>query len=114
MAEASPICRGKNLTIETILAFVNAMPTSPMKKSEFHEHTEKRLKGWTQTHSQIARQVALYYESNGICYPRFTKKVSYLEVLEYMVKKTNYTLFQIYILRVSITFKTSLQTFMLF
>ena len=85
MAEASPICRGKNLTIETILAFVNAMPTSPMKKSEFHEHTEKRLKGWTQTHSQIARQVALYYESNGICYPRFTKKVSYLEVLEYMV-----------------------------
>lgn len=85
MAEASPICRGKNLTIETILAFVNAMPTSPMKKSEFHEHTEKRLKGWTQTHSQIARQVALYYESNGICYPRFTQKVSYLEVLKYMV-----------------------------
>lgn len=84
MAEASPICRGKNLTIETILAFVNAMPTSPMKKSEFHEHTEKSLKGWTQTHSQIARQLALYYESNGICYPRFTQKVSYLDVLGYM------------------------------
>lgn len=85
MAEASPICRGKNLTIETILAFVNAMPINPMKKSEFHEYTEKRLKGWTQTHSQIARQVALYYESNGICYPRFTKRASYLDVLKYMV-----------------------------
>lgn len=84
MAEASPLCRGKNLTIETILAFVNAMPTIPMKKAEFHEYTEMRLKGWIQTHSQIARQVALYYESNGICYPRFTKRVSYLDVLKYM------------------------------
>ena len=84
MAEASPICRGKNLTVETILAFVNAMPIHQMKKSEFHDYTEKRLKGWTQTHSQIARQVALYYESDGICYPRFTKKVSYSEVLRYV------------------------------
>ena len=84
MAEASPICRGKNLTIETILAFINAMPINSMKKSEFHEYTEKRLKGWTQTHSQIARQVALYYECDGICYPRFNRKVTYFEVLKYM------------------------------
>lgn len=85
MAEASPICRGKNLTIETILAFVNAMPTHSMKKSEFHEYTEKKLKGWTQTHSQIARQVALYYEYDGVCYPRFDRKVTYFEVLKYML-----------------------------
>ncbi len=84
MSEASPICRGKNLTIETIMAFVNAMPIHSMKKSEFHEYTEKRLKGWTQTHSQIARQVALYYECDGVCYPRFNKKVTYFEVLKYM------------------------------
>ena len=32
MSEASPICRGKNLTLETVLAFVNAMPLTPMKK----------------------------------------------------------------------------------
>lgn len=85
MAEASPICRGKNLTIETVLAFINAMPLMPMKKSLFHSTTEEKLKGWTQTHSQIARQLALYYEKDGICYPRFTNAVSYIDVLKYVM-----------------------------
>lgn len=84
MAEASPICRGKNLTLETVLAFVNAMPLVPMKKAEFHRITEIRLKGWTQTHSQIARQLALYYEKDGMCIPRFTRKMSCSEILRYV------------------------------
>ena len=84
MAEASPICRGKNLTVETVMAFVNAMPLTPMKKTAFHNATESKLKGWTQTHSQIARQLALYYEENGVCYPRFTHKVTYSDVLKYV------------------------------
>lgn len=84
MAEASPICRGKNLTLETILAFVNAMPLVSMKKAEFHFATETKLKGWTQTHSQIARQLALYYEKDGMCIPRFTRKVSCSEILRYV------------------------------
>lgn len=84
MAEASPICRGKNLTLETVLAFVNAMPLEPMKKAEFHIITEAKLKGWTQTHSQIARQLALYYEKDGMCIPRFTRKVSCSEILRYV------------------------------
>ena len=84
MTEASPICRGKNLTLETILAFVNAMPLVPMKKAEFHFATETKLKGWTQTHAQIARQLALYYEKDGMCIPRFTRKVSCSEILRYV------------------------------
>ena len=84
MAEASPICRGKNLTLETVLAFVNAMPLVSMKKAEFHVATETKLKGWTQTHSQIARQLALYYEKDGMCIPRFTRKVSCSEILRYV------------------------------
>lgn len=84
MAEASPICRGKNLTLETVLAFVNAMPLVPMKKAEFHRITETRLKGWTQTHSQIARQLALYYEKDGMCIPRFIRKMSCSEILRYV------------------------------
>ena len=84
MAEASLICRGKNLTLETVLAFVNAMPLVPMKKAEFHRITETRLKGWTQTHSQIARQLALYYEKDGMCIPRFTRKMSCSEILRYV------------------------------
>ena len=85
MSEASPICRGKNLTLETVLAFVNAMPLTPMKKAEFHAVTESKLKGWTQTHSQIARQLALYFEKEGICYPRFSQRVTCTDILCYMV-----------------------------
>ena len=85
MAEASPICRGKNLTVETVLAFINAMPLNSMEKNAFHSVCESKLKGWTQTHSQIARQLALYYEEAGICYPRFSHKVTYSEVVEYVV-----------------------------
>ena len=84
MAEASPICRGKNLTLETVLSFVNAMPLVPMKKTNFHSDTESKLKGWSQTHSQIARQLALYYEKDGMCLPRFTRKVSCSEILRYV------------------------------
>lgn len=84
MAEASPICRGKSLTLETVLSFVNAMPLVPMKKTNFHSATESKLKGWTQTHSQIARQLALYYEKDGMCLPRFTRKVSCSEILRYV------------------------------
>lgn len=85
MSEASPICRGKNLTLETVLAFVNAMPLTPMKKAEFHAVTESKLKGWAQTHSQIARQLALYFEKEGICYPRFSQRMTYTDILCYMV-----------------------------
>lgn len=84
MAEASPIFRGKKLTLETVLSFVNAMPLESMKKAEFHNVTEAKLKGWTQTHAQIARQLALYYEKDGMCIPRFTRKVSCSEILRYV------------------------------
>lgn len=82
--EASPICRGQNLTMETVLCFLNAMPKKAMNKSDFNSYAEARLKGWTQTHSQIARQMALYYEDGGICYPRFVSAVSFEEVLTFV------------------------------
>lgn len=86
MADASPICRGKNLTLETVLAFINAMPKCNMAKSEFMQYCETRLKGWTQTHSQIARQMALYYEDEqGICHPRFYSEVSVKDAVVYAV-----------------------------
>ena len=72
--EASPICRGKNLSWETVLLFYNNMPREAMPKADFNAYTEARINAWTQTHSQIARQLAFYYEDDGICYPRFTKK----------------------------------------
>ena len=82
--EASPICRGKNLSWETILLFYNNIPREAMPKAQFNSYTEARINGWTQTHSQIARQLAFYYEEDGICYPRFTKEMSYADLFKYM------------------------------
>ena len=89
MAEntATPICRGKNLTFETVLAFVDAMPNKAMVKKEFHAFAEKRLKGWTTTHSQIARQLALYYEDeNEYCHPRFINGFTIVDIFNYVCK----------------------------
>ena len=70
--------------METVLALVNAIPTQPLPKGQFHAYGEQHLKGWKQTHSQIARQMALYYEDwEGICHPRFTRKVSIETILKY-------------------------------
>lgn len=82
--DASPICRGKNLSWETVLLFYNNMPREAMPKAQFHLYTEAKINGWTQTHSQIARQLAFYYEKDGICYPRFTSEISYSILFEYM------------------------------
>lgn len=82
--EASPICRGQNLTLETVLMFIYAMPKTAMSKNDFNSHAEQRMKGWTQTHSQIARQVALYYESEGICYPRFHGNTNIEDIVRYI------------------------------
>lgn len=82
--EASPICRGKNLSWETILLFFNNMPKAPMPKADFNSYVESRIDSWIRTHSQLARQLAFYYEEDGVCYPRFTKETSYTELFRYM------------------------------
>ena len=82
--EASPICRGKNLSWETVLLFFNNMPREAMPKAKFNSYVEAKINAWTQTHSQIARQLAFYYEENGICYPRFTEKTSLQDLFAYM------------------------------
>ena len=82
--EASPICRGKNLSWETVLLFFNNMPKEAMPKAKFNAYVESRINAWTQTHSQIARQLAFYYEDNGICYPRFTQKTNLQDLFIYM------------------------------
>ena len=82
--EASPICRGKNLSWETIMLFYNYMPKSPMPKNEFNKFVEKNINSWTTTHSQIARQLAFYYEKEGICYPRFNEKSTLIDLFIYM------------------------------
>jgi hypothetical protein len=60
------------------------MPKKPMPKNQFNSFVESRIKAWTQTHSQIARQLAFYYEKDGICYPRFDERTTYAELFSYV------------------------------
>ena len=64
--------------------FFNNMPKKPMPKNQFNSFVESRIKAWTQTHSQIARQLAFYYEKDGICYPRFDERTTYAELFSYV------------------------------
>ena len=81
---SSPICRGKNLTWETVFLFFDNMPRVPMPLADFHNFVEANVNGWRQTHSQIARQLGFYYEDNGICYPRFTEETTFEDLAKYM------------------------------
>ena len=83
--EASPICRGKNLSWETVMLFFNYIPKHPMPKDKFNTYVENNINSWTQTHSQIARQLAFYYEDEGICYPRFDENSTLSDLFNYMV-----------------------------
>ena len=83
--EASPICRGKNLSWETVMLFFNYMPKEPMPKDKFNSYVEENINSWTQTHSQIARQLAFYYEEDGVCYPRFNEASTLEDLFNYLI-----------------------------
>ena len=80
----SIICRGKNLHLATMKQFFAALPLRAMPKDEFLDYAEKRMTGFRQTHSQIARQMGLYYcDENNVCHPRFSQVKSLDQILSY-------------------------------
>lgn len=82
---APAICRGQTVKYDIVLKLVEVMPRHSMNRKEFTDIQEAKFPGWGTTHSQVARQLGLYYENNDICYPRFTHDVSVAEVIVYAV-----------------------------
>ena len=64
--------------------FFNNIPRIPMPKADFNKYVEERISEWTRTHSQLARQLAFYYEKDGVCYPRFGVRATIDELFAYM------------------------------
>lgn len=82
--DPSVICRGKNLHLPSLKHFIAAIPKTAMPKAQFFAYAEQRMKGFQKTHSQIARQLGLYYcDAQGICHPRFTEDVSFDAIFKY-------------------------------
>ena len=84
MGVPSLICRGKNLHLAVMKQFLYALPKHDMGKDKFYEYAEARMSGFTTTHSQIARQLGLYYcDAKNICHIRFNYEPSLVELLQY-------------------------------
>lgn len=80
----APICRAQNPELEIVKKFLFAMPHVAKNKDEFDEISESKFPGWSSTHYQMAKQMALYFCKEGICTPRFQSNVTTSEIASYM------------------------------
>lgn len=81
---AAPICRAQNPELDVVKRFLNAMPNYDMPKKDYDSETESKFSGWTSTHYQMAKQMALYYTKDDVCHPRFKNNVTTEDILKYM------------------------------
>lgn len=81
---AAPICRAQNPELDVVKRFLNAMPNYDMPKKDYDNATEAKFSGWTSTHYQMAKQMALYYTKGDVCHPRFKNNVTTENILKYM------------------------------
>ena len=81
---AAPICRAQNPELDVVKRFLNAMPNYDMPKKDYDNATESKFSGWTSTHYQMAKQMALYYTKDDVCHPRFKNNVTTENILKYM------------------------------
>ena len=81
---AAPICRAQNPELDVVKRFLNAMPNYDMPKKDYDNATEAKFSGWTSTHYQMAKQMALYYMKDDVCHPRFKNNVTTENILKYM------------------------------
>ncbi len=81
---AALICRAQNPEFDVVKRLLYAMPNCDMPKKDFDSITESKFKGWTTTHYQIAKEMALYYTKDNVCHPRFRDNVTTTDILNYM------------------------------
>lgn len=81
---AAPICRAQNPELDVVKRFLNAMPNYDMPKKDYDNATEAKFSGWTSTHYQMAKQMALYYTKGDVCHPRFKNNVTTENILKYI------------------------------
>ena len=81
---AAPICRAQNPELDVVKRFLYAMPNRDMPKKDYDIATEAKFNGWTSTHYQMAKQMALFYTKDDVCRPRFKSGTTTGDILEYL------------------------------
>lgn len=78
---ADVICRWRNATPKTVCEFVEKLPHEQMSSEDFRFHMEP---DFFRTAYQLACQLGLYYENNGVYIPRFTHNITKEEAQVYL------------------------------
>lgn len=78
---ADVICRWRNATPKTVCEFVEKLPHEQMSSEDFRFHMEP---DFFRTAYQLACQLGLYYENNGVYIPRFTHNITKEEAQIYL------------------------------
>lgn len=78
---ADVIYRWRNATPKTVCEFVEKLPHEQMSSEDFRFHMEP---DFFRTAYQLACQLGLYYENNGVYIPRFTHNITKEEAQVYL------------------------------
>lgn len=78
---ADVICKWRNATPKTVCEFVEKLPHEQMSSEDFRFHMEP---DFFRTAYQLACQLGLYYENNGVYIPRFTHNITKEEAQVYL------------------------------
>lgn len=78
---ADVICRWRNATPKTVCEFVEKLPHQQMSAEDFRLRMEP---DFFRTAYQLACQLGLYYEDNGIYIPRFDHNITEEEATRYL------------------------------
>lgn len=82
---ADPICRWRNPYVNTVLELIEILPNEELNQAKAREIVIKRSPyDFYRTPYQLACQLGLYHETDGIYFPKFTYVPSKFEVQEYL------------------------------
>lgn len=83
---ADIICRWRNATPKTVCQFISILPKEQMSSERFRDIMDQQtlIPDYFRTAYQLASQLGLYCEENGIYVPRFTHDISETEAYVYL------------------------------
>lgn len=83
---ADIICRWRNATPKTVCQFISILPKEQMSSERFRNIMDRQtlIPDYFRTAYQLASQLGLYCEENGIYVPRFTHDISETEAYVYL------------------------------
>ena len=86
---ADAICRWRNSSIKQLIEFNSIFPLEPINKDKGRKIVEKNWEifggsSFFTTPYQLAAQMGVYYESETMMFPRFTKLINIEDACEYL------------------------------